>query len=357
MSNTTYTTLGAKDLRKSLALLLRANQTAMIWSSPGLGKTAIVNQLAKDNDLEPILFSLVANEPGDFNGLPSVRKGEILENDRAEYVPFDIFPLVDTPIPEGKNGWLLFVDELPAGGPEMQAASLKLIHERLVGNRKLHPNVYIIAAGNYTTDRAYSNKLISSLSSRVTHLHTISHSKDWLEYATAQGFDWRVLAYIEEHPDKLHVFDPSSDPDLTFRCYRTWENLSDILKQVPEITNTVRPVIEGTIGIAGSAHFVSFARLANRLPRRSEIKADPASIEIPTNDKALQYMLAYLMMDITQTDHFSRYIPMFKKFSGEMQFLIFKGWSARPGVASVPEIQTHPDLDEWVQHAIKIISA
>lgn len=59
--------LGSKDLRSALAACLQANLVAMIHGSPGTAKTAIVNQLAEDNCLEVIIFSLVSSEPSDLN--------------------------------------------------------------------------------------------------------------------------------------------------------------------------------------------------------------------------------------------------------------------------------------------------
>lgn len=123
MSNILNTTkVKTRDLKRNLALLLTANKIPMLWSSPGLGKTAIINEVAESNGFIPLIFSLTQNEPGDLNGLPDFVRGERGVEDRARYTPFDFFPLDDQKVPEGKKGWLIFFDELPSGLPEMQSA-------------------------------------------------------------------------------------------------------------------------------------------------------------------------------------------------------------------------------------------
>ena len=65
------------------------------------------------------------------NGLPK------FEDNKATFVPFDIFPLSDWKLPEGKEGWLLFLDEFNSASKAVQAASYKLILDRCIGGTRL----------------------------------------------------------------------------------------------------------------------------------------------------------------------------------------------------------------------------
>ncbi len=82
---------------------------------------------------------------------------------KAKYLPFDTFPLEEDSIPQGKNGWILFLDELPLASKEVQRAAYRLILDREVGQYKLHENVYIVAAGNLMTDRALVQPLSTAM--------------------------------------------------------------------------------------------------------------------------------------------------------------------------------------------------
>lgn len=209
-------------------------------------------------------------------------------------------------------------------------------------------------AGNYTTDKAYSNPLISSLGSRVVHLHATSNPNDWLEYATGEGYDWRVLSYISEHPNRLHVFDPSDRADNTFPCYRTWEAMSDFLKTQSNINSIGKAVMQGIIGVAAATEFLTYLKVAAQLPKRDDIINDPDSINVPVKNVAVCYLLAYQLVDICQQHHFSKFLGLFHKFSPEMQFLIFRAWARKPGVATAMEVQEHPALQDWVMETIRI---
>lgn len=315
-----------------------------------------MNQFAEDNDLEVVIFSLTQNEPGDLNGIPDFIRGETTEQDRARYTPFNLFPLDDQKVPKGKKGWLIFIDELSSGGPEMQSACLKMLHERLVGNRKLHKRAFIVGAGNYITDRVHGHKLITAMGSRMVHIHMRADHKEWLAYAARTNHDWRVMAYINEKPNNLHVFDPSS-PELTFRCYRTWSDLSDLLKTMNRVDEDVRHIIEGTIGIPGATDFITYARMADKLPKRQDIIDNPDSVEVDQSDIPVTYLLSYLLIDICKEHHFTQFLPLFNKFSKEFQFLIYRAWANNPGPASMMEVHTHPALHEWTQECIRIKNA
>lgn len=230
-----------------------------------------------------------------------------------------------------------------------------MFNERVVGNRKLHPNVRLAAAGNYASDKAHANRIITSMGSRVTHLHVEADAQAWLEYANSTNHDWRVLAYINEKPSNLHVFDPVKDKDNTFRCYRTWSDLSDILAHVPQISEEHRAVIEGTIGVVGATDFITYTRIADKLPKRAEIIADPDSIDVPKGDPALSYLLSFLLVDICRKNHFEKFLGLFNKFTPEFQFLIFKQWCNTASTAFTSmEIYGHPDLQDWVSEAIRV---
>ena len=92
-----------------------------ITSSPGLGKSSIVRQIADEFSLELIDLRLSQCAPEDLQGLP----WKVTHNGvtRSSFVPFDTFPLKSDPVPPGKNGWILFLDEFNSSIKSVQAAA------------------------------------------------------------------------------------------------------------------------------------------------------------------------------------------------------------------------------------------
>ena len=111
-----------RQVRKHIIHCMQAGLVPFIQSSPAMGKSAIVASIAKEYGLELIDHRLSTSAPEDLTGLPHFREGAA-GHTVAEFVPFDTFPTEGTPIPEGKNGWLLFLDEMNSATKMVQAAA------------------------------------------------------------------------------------------------------------------------------------------------------------------------------------------------------------------------------------------
>lgn len=69
-----------------------------------MGKSSIAKQIAHKYHLQVIDLRLTELDSSDLNGLPYFKDG------KSTFLPFDTFPLQNTPIPEGKKGFLLLLN-------------------------------------------------------------------------------------------------------------------------------------------------------------------------------------------------------------------------------------------------------
>ncbi len=253
-------------VKKSVSLCMDANLTAFVQGSPGLGKSAIVREIAEERNLELIDVRLTQCDITDLNGLPK------LDGAKATFLPFDTFPVDGDPLPQGRDGWLLFLDELNSANKSVQASAYKLILDRMVGNHHLHGKVSIVAAGNLITDNAVVNSLSTALRSRMVNLVLESDSGLWIDWAMDHGVDPRVMAYIQYKPTNLFNFDPNKDED-TYACPRTWDMLSRLLSHMGR--NQLDTFAELIVGIVGKIglEFIAYAKYALELPSLEEIKS------------------------------------------------------------------------------------
>ena len=74
---------------------IQASLVPFIQSSPGCGKSQIVKQIAKEYNLQLIDLRLSTCDPTDLTGLP-----HFTQDNKAEFMPFNIFPLENTPLPK-----------------------------------------------------------------------------------------------------------------------------------------------------------------------------------------------------------------------------------------------------------------
>lgn len=266
----------AKDL---VIDCLKIKRIPMLISSPGMGKSAMIHEVAREFNLFLIDVRGSSLQPVDANGLPGYNE----DKTKAKFVPMDMFPLENDPIPEGYSGFLIFFDELNSTHKSVIPALYKVVLDRKIGQDKIHPKALMAAAGNRMTDNAIVNPMGTAMDSRVIHLFAKSDYKGWLEnVAYPKEYDHRVTSFINYKPTLINNFKPDTK-DHTFACERTWEVMSDLLKIWGEnISQSKLPLFTGNIGTAAGREFYSFCRIYKDLPSMQSILADPENAQIPS---------------------------------------------------------------------------
>jgi len=214
--------------------------------SPGIGKSDIFKQIAAKYKLKLIDIRLSQCDPTDLSGFP-MHNGK-----KASYMPMDMFPLENDPVPDGYEGWLILLDELPSAALAVQAASYKFMLDRMVGQHLLHPKAVIGAAGNLMTDGAIVNRMGTAMQSRLVHYTLTVNWELWSLWASSNKLATEVISYINHRPANLHVFDPNHN-DRTFACPRTWEYASRVMLFKRMTLAEKYPSLVGCLG-EGVAH-------------------------------------------------------------------------------------------------------
>lgn len=333
-----------RQTRRIVERCIRSGVVPYITSSPGMGKSSIVKQIAEDFGLILIDHRLSTSAPEDLSGLPRFR-----EDGRAEFAPFaDLFPLEGDEIPDGYNGWLLLLDEFPSASKSVQAAAYKLILDRMTGQKKLHSNVAIVAAGNLQSDRAIVNPIGTALQSRMVHIEMMVDFDEWLDdVAIPQKWDERVIAYLSANRTHLMDFDPSHE-NKTFCCPRTWDFVNNLLK-----TGDKGPIPEddtamygGTITTGIATSFVQFTAVFKDLVSLKEITDDPEKARIPDKPDLLWATVTSLCTQINMAN----YVEIFKYIS-RFSTVTFKILFYRTVIKTLPEID---GTDEYRNAAIAL---
>lgn len=279
--------LKPSEVFKRLEVAILTDVVPFVKSSPGVGKSSIVKQLASNYNLDLIDVRASQYEPMDFAGLPT--RGE---TGKAEYLPFDVIPIVGDELPEGKDGWLLFLDEINHAKQPVIAALYKLILDRKVGNNDLHPRVKIICAGNLDSDKAQTIRLGSAFNSRVMHIEMQADLDDWLDnFAIAHGIDDRIISYLLQFKDDFYKFDPDSD-HKSFCCARSWHMVDDIIKGSQRAGKTTHKnedldivMFDGLLSAGVASKFVGYCDVFGMIPGIAQVVTDPANTHVPeTND-------------------------------------------------------------------------
>src|SRR5207248_4199533 len=166
-------------------------QSLLLLSPPGVGKSDVVRQAATDSGLpcKSLLGTQIA--PEDVSGVPRI------VGERSVFCPPRVL------LPEKPEPFCLFLDELPACTPDIQKAFYALLLERRLGEQPLPDGTWVVAAGNRVEDRSLVRALSSALVNRVIILQVRVDVGEWLAWAGAQKLRREVVAFIEDNPEAL----------------------------------------------------------------------------------------------------------------------------------------------------------
>lgn len=338
-------TLSPKNTQEAIIRTIKAGEVPYVQSSPGVGKSMIVEAVTKQFNLLLIDFRLAAADPTDLQGFPSKT-----DNNRMGYLPPEDFPLVGDPIPtnpEGVpyNGWLLFFDELPQAFPSIQNASYKIFLDKKIGQRSIHPNVCMVAAGNLSTDKAHTHKLSTALQSRLVALSMVVSNDDWDDWAIEDGIDYRIRAFIKHKPELLHNMDKliKAKADISaYACPRSWAKGSAMIIDSPNELDVIdRALLEGAVGQGAAMEFAGFCELFDKLIDYSDILKDPDNVPVPSEPSVL-HALAGLLSHPKHLATLPKIMPFIDRLPVEFQV-----YSLRDAIKLQPALLNNPALTNW----------
>jgi hypothetical protein len=305
-----HNTGAAMSVLRAVEISYRAAVPALLWGPPGVGKTASIRAMGVRMGVPVVEVIASIREPADFLGLPVVVDGGV------KYVP-------PSWVEELRDGGILFFDEISTAPPAVQAALLRVVLERRVGEYQLPDTVWVVAAANPPDQAAGGWDLAPPLANRFIHLNWRHDAMRWAEdfpgyFATAgaagagvvvrPGVDpaaWAqaralVAAFIRVRPHLL--LQMPNDAERAGRAWaspRTWDFASRVLAvalqdaggRVEAAVLDAAECIAGCVGEGPAGEFVTWARAAD-LPDPEELLAEPARFRLPERGDVAYAVLA-----------------------------------------------------------------
>lgn len=264
----------AKDLKEVVRAHLRAGSgteeigSLYIEGPPGIGKSAIVAEVAEEEGVGCIDFRLLLRDPTDLRGIPIPD----FDHMTAMWLPPSELP--------GNNGHhtergILFFDDMVTAPPLVQASAYQItLFPHRLGEYQLPPKWVIIGAGNRAEDRSLVHRMPLALRDRFFKVVLEVHLGDWTSWASTHGIDATIISFLNNMGEEagggnlLYALDPQRDDKGP--TPRSWAIASNILKQgfPPHVE---QECLEGTIGLAAGDKFSVFRSLFNQLPNPDDI--------------------------------------------------------------------------------------
>ena len=328
--------VNAHQLRECLIEDLKVGLVPMVGSSPGLGKSDVIRQISDDFNMELFDMRVSQSDPVDMNGYPAEKNG------RMTFRTPEYFPLETDPLPDGKDGWLIFFDEFNSGSKQTEAAAYKLLLDHAVYKYKLHPKCRFVAAGNLATDRAITNTQSTATTSRLIHYRLQYDHLIWIQWANAHDIDHRIISLIKFDPDIGHKFDPDTD-ELTFPCPRTWAFASKVINGRAAIDQITKIRLAGTVGQGAATTLATFIEIYADLPTIEQIMNNPGSGWTVPTEQSRQFAITTMLSQNTDATNIKKMITAIKRLPIEFQVITFKDIYNRK-----PELKRDPAIIKWI---------
>jgi hypothetical protein len=203
--NITQTKNMLRTLPIEIAILISGNH--------GIGKSAIVRQVAQFLGIPCVDFRLSQNDVGDLKGMPFHIKG------RTVFAPPEFFPLKEADAIElkellnltedislGRYGdkGILFLDEINRANREVQQAAFELVLDRRLNLRSLPPGWRVVAAINGDDSIYTVNAMEPAFLSRFALINLQPTQQEWLSWAEGEGkIHDSIVQFIRKNPDLL----------------------------------------------------------------------------------------------------------------------------------------------------------
>jgi hypothetical protein len=271
-------------LINELLINAKSDIPSMIWGGPGVGKSQIAYEVARQ--LGAKMFELRANlfDPVDVRG--GLKIVEMTDDDgkgTGEYRTRYGVP-EDYPDTNYQGPVMLFVDELPNASKATQNALLQLILDKKIGTYVLPPQTVIIAAGNRAIDRAAVNEMPTPVKNRFAHYLLEPHIDDWAAWALRKGVDSTLVGFIRFRPELLNKPDSKEN---AFPTPRSWEMLN---RKLPSMGADPESQVLGTASVVGdgvAGEFITFRAVESQMPDIDQIIQHPGTVSVPTETSVL----------------------------------------------------------------------
>lgn len=270
---------------------IQACLAVLLWGGPGTGKTSVVRSICAEMNLACEAVIAAIRDPSDFAGLPHITPTGV-----------DMVPPAWARRLAGRGEGVLFLDEISCAPPAVQAALLRVVLERVVGDLPLPEGVRIIAAANPADQAAGGWDLAPPLANRFLHLEWTTTAQEWADgmvggwpapelHPLPKG--WRdripaargiVASFCRARPSLLSALPrDEASRGRAWPSPRTWDMAATCLaacEAAGDPEGVLAEMVAGCVSSPAALEFLTWRRELD-LPDPEEVLAHPESFSLP----------------------------------------------------------------------------
>ncbi len=194
---------------------------------PGIGKTQIVSQVAKELDIGFVSFSITHHTRNSLLGLPVIRDFD--DGKYTEYTMSEIIASVVEKCKQGQEEGILLLDEFNCAAETIMPTMLAFLQTRNIGHYRLPSGWSIVLCGNPKEYNSSARTFDPAILDRVRLLCVETDFEDYYSYGVKKDFHPIILSYLNINRENMYYCQKARDRHKVVTC-RGWENLSYALK-------------------------------------------------------------------------------------------------------------------------------
>ena len=211
---------------------LNRQRPVFLLGAPGIGKTAIIEQIAQELELPLVSYSMTHHTRQSALGLPFIREEEfdgqtfrVSEYTMSEIIASIYHAMRDTGMREG----ILFLDEINCVSETLAPAMLQFLQYKVFGQHRVPEGWIVVTAGNPPEYNESVREFDMVTWDRLKRIAVEPDYGVWREYAVQQNVHAAVLSYLDIRKGDFYQLETNVD-GKRFVTPRGWIDLSDMLR-------------------------------------------------------------------------------------------------------------------------------
>jgi MoxR-like ATPases len=221
-----------KDERGEYAIPVERQRPVFLMGPPGIGKTAVMEQIAQEMDVGLVSYSMTHHTRQSALGLPYIKTKTFggKEYQVSEYTMSEIIASVYEYMEEsGKRQGILFLDEINCVSETLAPSMLQFLQYKVFGRHRVPEGWIVVTAGNPPEYNRSVREFDIVTWDRLKRIDVEPDFNAWKEYAYQKGVHPAIMTYLEIRKSDFYKVETTVG-GKSFVTARGWDDLSEMIR-------------------------------------------------------------------------------------------------------------------------------